>query len=213
MSAFIDGKIAWFKDLNREYGYRRSALREEIGRQQGVIGSYSNIINPNPQDQQNAKAYLAALRQTWHELEKDATEHGVSLSEDEEIYWDTYRAVMEERAGKTPPPVDLLFLYREFKEKYFGDSVPDLSEDFIVKFIKLPFDVSGISYLAEDAVKLGAKRGIRINEKFQEFPAEAKVALLHEMIHASGVRKHNDEFKRALKNLFAKDAYVDPLIM
>jgi hypothetical protein len=213
MSAFIESKIRWFKDVNRAFGYRRSELREEIRRQEGIVGSYVCIVNPNARDQQHAEAYLAALRQTWQELEKGAAEQGIRFSEDEDIYWDTYRAVIEEQGGKPPLPINLQSLYREYKEKYFGDSIPEPSEEFIVKFIKLPFDVAGMSYLAEDAAKLGVKRGIRINEKFREFPAEAKVALLHEMIHATGVRKHEDEFKRAVIDLFGKRAYIDPLIL
>jgi hypothetical protein len=214
MSDFVESKIAWFMNPDREYGYRRSALREEIRRQKGVIGSYAGIVKPNPHDQQQAEAYLTSLEQALNELEKEAAQNGVvGLSEDEEIYWDMYRAIMEERNGKTPEPIDLRFIYLEFKTKYFGDSVPELSEDFIVKFIKLPFDIAGASYLPEDAVKLGVKRGIRINEKLREFPAEVKVALLHEMIHAAGVRKHGDEFKKALIALFSKDAYIEPLIL
>jgi hypothetical protein len=36
------------------------------------------------------------------------------------------------------------------------------------------------------------------------------VALLHEMIHANGVRGHEVEFKFALLELFKKGAYLDP---
>jgi hypothetical protein len=213
MSTFIENKIAWFRDPNLEYGYRRRALINEIARQEGVIGSYANIVSPNRRDQEHAEAYSAALNQAWLELQEEACQRALEFSEDEEIYWDTYCAIMEERNGRPQDDVDLPSLYINFKKKYFGDLLPELSEDFIVKFSKLPFDISGISYLAEDAAKVGAKRGIRINEKLREFPAEAKVALLHEMIHAGGVRKHKDEFRRAVIDLFEKGAYVDPLIL
>jgi hypothetical protein len=73
-----------------------------------------------------------------------------------------------------------------------------------------PLDASGICCLEKDASKLGVRPGIRINEKLKEFPAEAKVALLHGMIHANGVRGHEVEFKFALLELFKKAAYLDP---
>jgi hypothetical protein len=213
MSSFIESKIACFKDPNLEYGYRRRALLNEIKTQEGVIGSYADIVNPNLRDQKHAQAYFAALNQVWLELQAEAEKCGLKFSEDEEIYWDTYCSIMEERNGKAQDDVDITSLYLDFRNKYFGDLAPELSEDFIVKFSKLPFDISGISYLAEDAAKVGVKRGIRINEKLREFPAEVKVALLHEMVHAGGVRKHKDEFKRAVIDLFEKGAYVDPLIL
>jgi hypothetical protein len=213
MTDFIETKIAWFKDRNREFAYRRRALLEAIKEQEGVVGTYAVIVNPNPRDEKFAREYLAALKHVELELRKEATQCGFRLSEDEEIYWDMYHAISQEMAGRVPDAVDLPLLYREFKDKYFGDSVPELSENFTCKFIKLPFDASGACYLEKDAARLGVKMGIRINEKFQEFPAEAKVALLHEMIHATGIRKHNDEFKRALIELFGKCAYVDPPIL
>jgi hypothetical protein len=213
MSSFIENKIAWFKDPNLEYGYRRGALRNEITRQEGVVGSYVKIVSPSLRDQKHAEDYFAALKQAWLELQAEAGQCGLKFGEDEEIYWDAYCAIMEERNGKPQDDVDLPSLYADFRTKYFGDLAPELSEDFIVKFSKLPFDISGTSYLTEDAAKIGVTRGIRINEKFKQFPAEAKVALLHEMIHARGIRKHKDEFKRALIDLFEKGAYVDSLIL
>jgi hypothetical protein len=213
MSSFIEERIASFKDPNLEYGYRRRALLNEIPRQEGVIATYASMVNPNLHDKKHAEAYLAALNEALLEVQAEASKCGPKFSEDEEIYWDTYCAIMEERNWKPQGDLNLTSLYLDFEEKYFGNLVPELSEEFIVKFSKLPFDISGISYLAEDATKIGVKRGIRINEKLQEFPAEAKVALLHEMIHASGIRRHLDEFKSALIDLFGKGAYVDPLIL
>lgn len=138
------------------------------------------------------------------------------MSEDEEIYWHIHDGIVIEYKGKAPTPMDALALaecYRNFKSRFFNSTVPDLSEDFICEFLKLPFDVAGITYLEQDAAKLGVKKGIRINEKLKEFPAEAKVALLHEMVHATGVRGHEDELKAALKELFNKGAYLEPLII
>jgi hypothetical protein len=39
------------------------------------------------------------------------------------------------------------------------------------------------------------------------------VALLHEMIHAAGVRKYEHDFTMAIIELFGKKAYIDPLIL
>ena len=213
MSAFIETKIAWFKDSNLEFGYRRASLREEINRQEGIVASYTQVVNPNRRDREHAEAYLVALNEAERELNNEATQRGLKLTEDEEIYWDMYRAIMEERAGHAPEPIDLPSLYLGFKNKYFGNSVPDLLEGFVVKFARLPFDISGACFLTSDAAKLGVTPGIRINEKLEEFPAEAKAALLHEMIHATGIRKHNDEFKDALIELFGKGAYINPLTL
>jgi|HubBroStandDraft_6_1064221.scaffolds.fasta_scaffold00430_6 hypothetical protein len=213
MSAFIERQIAWFKDRGLEYGHRRRKILEEISRQEGIVASYSHITNPNIQDREHAESYLTALKQTELELDQEAAQRGLELSEGEKIYWDMYCAVLEERGGREPETMDLARAYLEFKNKYFGDSVPEPSESFAVEFVKLPFDVAGASHLPEDSAKFGLRRGVRINEKLRGFPAEAKVALLHEMIHAAGIRKHGDEFKQAVSDLFAKGAYTDSLIL
>jgi hypothetical protein len=213
MSAFIEEQIAWFKDRGREYGHRRRKIVEEISRQEAIVASYSHITNPNTQDREHAESYLTALKQTELELDQEAAQRGLELSEAGKIYWDMYCAVLEDGGGREPETMDLAWAYEEFKKRYFGDSVPELSESFVVEFVKLPFDVAGSSHLPEDAAKFGLRRGIRINEKLREFPAEAKAALLHEMIHATGIRKHGDEFKRAVGALFARGAYTDPLIL
>jgi len=213
MSAFIEGQIAWFKDRDREYGHRRRKIVVEISRQEAIVASYSHITNPNIQDREHSEKYLSALKQTELELDQEASQCGLALSEGEKIYWDMYCAVVEERGGRLPETMDLARAYLGFKRKYFGDSVPELSGSFVVEFVKLPFDIAGASHLPEDSAKFGLRRGVRINEKLREFPAEAKVALLHEMIHATGIRKHGDEFKRAVSDLFAKGAYTDSLIL
>jgi hypothetical protein len=160
-----------------------------------------------------ARKYLAALKAAKAELLAEATESGSAIDyENEVIYWSVHAAIVRERAGKAPAPIDLAALYREFKDKYFNGSVPELSQSFTCTFSKLPFDAAGICYLEKDASRLGIRPGVRISEKFKEFPAEAKVALLHEMVHA-GVRKHGHELKLALIELFGKNAYLEPLIL
>lgn len=213
MSEYIAQKIAWFRNTGREWGHRRRKVIAEIKQQERVVASYAQIVRPDPQDRKHAEDYLAALKQAESELDEHAIEHGLTLSEADKIYWDMYCAVLEEGDGREPEAMDLAKAYTEFRKKYFGDSVPEISENFVVEFVKLPFDIAGASHLPEDAAGFGIRRGIRVNEKLREFPAEAKVALLHEMIHATGIRRHGDDFKRALSDLFAQAAYLDPLIL
>jgi hypothetical protein len=190
------------------------AIVEEISNQEGVVNTFATAVRPDPPGETYARKYLEALKKAKSELQAEVAQSGsVTGYEDEMVYWSVHAAIARERAGKTPTPVDLTSLYQEFKGKYFNHSVPELSERFSCTFGELPFDASGICYLENDASRLGIGPGIRINEKLQEFPAEAKVALLHEMIHAAGVRKHEHDFVAAIIELFGKKAYVDPLIL
>ncbi len=117
------------------------------------------------------------------------------MTKEEEIIYNHVRRIEIDRKGRPPAPMDLSAIYAESEsEKYFRDAVPCLSDDFICVFQKLPFDASGICFLADKASKLGIRKGIRINEKFKEFPPEAKVALLHEMVHALGATGHDSDF-------------------
>jgi hypothetical protein len=109
--------------------------------------------------------------------------------------------------------MDLPYYYKSFKDRFFGSSIPDLSDQFVCVFQKLPFDTAGITLLSEDAAKLKVRQGIRINEKLWVFPSEAKVALLHEMIHAKGLRKHSDDYQIEIDRLWREHAYLDPLIL
>jgi len=114
-----------------------------------------------------------------------------------------------------PLPMDLPYYYKSFKDRFFGSSIPNLSDQFVCAFQKLPFDIAGITLLSQDAAKIGigVRQGIRINEKLREFPSEVKVALLHEMIHAKGVRKHCADFQIEIDHLWREQAYLDPLIL
>ena len=113
----------------------------------------------------------------------------------------------------TPASFDLQSTYKEFQDKYFGSKVPTLTNDFICVFQKLPYDVIAITILEEKAKQLSVTKGIRINEKLRELPSEVKVALFHEMIHATRVIGHEAGFKMALIELWNKCAYLDPLII
>jgi hypothetical protein len=134
-------------------------------------------------------------------------------SEEYRIFWSLSDTITCERKGLVPVPIELAELYVEFKQKYFSDSVPQLSEEFVCVYQELPFDIAGASLLGEDATKLGVKPGIRINEKFGGFVSETKVALLHEMIHATGLRGHEAGFVAFLVDLFGRGAYTNPRII
>jgi hypothetical protein len=211
---WADQQIARLTDPRMPRGSRLHAVVDEISNQEGVVNTFSAVVPPDVPGETCAKKYLAALKTAKAELLAEATESESGIDyENEMVYWSVHAAVVRERAGEIPAPIDLAALYREFKDKYFNGSVPELSQNFICTFSKLPFDVAGICHLEKDASKLGIRPGIRINEKFKEFPAEAKVALLHEMVHATGVRKHESELKLVLIELFGKNAYLDPLIL
>ncbi|MGB8579184.1 MAG: hypothetical protein WCD47_00045 [Candidatus Sulfotelmatobacter sp.] len=187
---------------------------EGISNQEGVVNTFATSVKPDVPGETYARKYLEALKKAKSDLQTEAARSGSATDyEGEIVYWSVHAAIVRDGAGKTPTPIDLTSLYQEFKAKYFNDSVPELSQSFSCTFGKLPFDSSGICYLEEDASRLGIGPGIRINEKLQEFPAEAKVALLHEMIHATGVRKHKHDFVVAIIELFEKKAYIDPLIL
>jgi hypothetical protein len=135
-------------------------------------------------------------------------------TEEDRIYnWVADFCDIERVKHGTPAPLNLSDCYQLFKVKYFGSSVPELSAAFVCVFQKLPYDIAGITLLGEDAAKRSATEGIRINEKLREFPAEAKVALLHEMIHATGVRGHDGPLVAAIEKLWNQQAYLDPLIL
>jgi hypothetical protein len=216
-SEWIDERIAQqvarLIDPSLPWGSRLYAIVDEISNQEGVVSTFS-AAKPDVPGETYAKKYLAALNAAKAELLAEATVSGLAIDyENEMVYWSVHAAIIRERAGKIPAPIDLAALYRELKDKYFDQSAPELSQSFSCTFAKLPFDAAGICYLEQDATRLGIRPGIRINEKFKEFPVEAKVALLHEMIHATGVRKHGHELKLALIELFGKNAYLDPLIL
>ena len=134
-------------------------------------------------------------------------------TEEDRVYWSFSDAVTRERQGRPVAPVDLHALYKEFSSKYFDNLVPEISDKFICVFHELPYDVSGATLIGEDALKANATAGIRINEKLKDFPSEVSVVLLHEMAHATGIRGHEEEFKVAIRQLWAKQAYLEPLIL
>ncbi len=157
-SGWIDERIAQqvalLIDSDVPWGSRLYAIVEEISNQEGVVNTFATAVRPDVQGETYAKKYLDALKKAKSELQAEAAQSGTNY-EDELVYWSVHAAVVRERAGKTPTPVDLASLYQEFRDKYFNDSVPELSQSFSCTFGKLPFDASGICYLEKDASRLG----------------------------------------------------------
>ena len=105
-------------------------------------------------------------------------------------------------------PVDLVFQYKKFQGKFFNGRVPDISADFSVAFVPLPYDTSGITIMPDDSRFKGLGCGIRINQRLKLFRNETKVALLHEMIHATGVTGHAEAFRVEVFRLMSQGAYI-----
>jgi hypothetical protein len=117
------------------------------------------------------------------------------------------------RLGLKRRPIDLGAAYTTLRSKYFGGRIPELSENFVRVFQKLPLDAAGATFVGERAKRPGVKAGIRINDKLRDFPSEVHVILLHEMIHVAGIEGHGDELKAEISKLWVQRAYLDPLIL
>ena len=218
-SDWIDGRIAQqvarLIESGEPWGSRLCAIVEGISNQEGVVNTFATSVKPDVPGETYARKYLEALKKAKSDLQTEAARSGSATDyEGEIVYWSVHAAIVRDGAGKTPMPIDLTS--RCNKSSKLSTSMTEYQSCrrvFHALLGKLPFDSSGICYLEEDASRLGIGPGIRINEKLQEFPAEAKVALLHEMIHATGVRKHKHDFVVAIIELFEKKAYIDRLIL
>ena len=106
--------------------------------------------------------------------------------------------------------------YEIFNEKYFQKSLPNLSGSFICVFQKMPGDNAGMYISPDLAEKMSTKEttirpGIRINSKLKEFTPHVRIILLHEMIHASGIVGHKEDF-RAFICALVKVGVYEPLL-
>jgi hypothetical protein len=114
--------------------------------------------------------------------------------------------------GRYLGPINLDEKYKEFQKRYFNGRVPDLSVSFICVFQPLPYDISGITILQGDERFQDEKKGIRINKCLEKFCSETQVALLHEMIHATGITGHGLKFKFEIVRLLLIGAYGNLII-
>lgn len=130
---WIGANVARFKDPTSPLPSRRRALHNEIINYEVALKNYGTVVPADAPGEAHMKKYIAELRLAEEELMEEISKRG-GIDEKEEIYWDIHDAIICERRGRTPAPLDLESLYREFKGKYFGDSVPDLSEKLYLHF-------------------------------------------------------------------------------
>src|SRR5882757_5842372 len=107
-------------------------------------------------------------------------------------------------------------MYESLNEKWFGSALPQLSETFICEFCGMPREAAGIfldvnraQQYSIDTVKI--RPGMRINSKLQEWTDHVKIALLHEMVHATGIDGHDDRFIASIQRLISEGAYTKTL--
>jgi hypothetical protein len=103
--------------------------------------------------------------------------------------------------------------YNCLNKDWFQSNLPALSDVFVCEFCDMPNETAGIFIDTNRAAKLSkpevaVRPGIRINSKLQCLGDHVKIALLHEMIHASGIQGHLDNFDKAISNLFQARAYT-----
>jgi len=60
---------------------------------------------------------------------------------------------------------------------------------------------------AQSTAEIKIRPGIHINSALHVLPDHVKIALLHEMIHASGVEGHGEPFQLELSRLMLAGAY------
>ncbi len=104
-------------------------------------------------------------------------------------------------------------LYNCFNKKWFQYTLPTLSDAFVCEFCDLPNETAGICIDSNRAASLSTNQvvvrpGIRINSRLQCLTDHVKIALLHEMIHASGITGHKQDFDKAISDLFQARAYT-----
>jgi len=107
-------------------------------------------------------------------------------------------------------------MYDSFNAKWFNNSLLPISDAFVCEFCDMPRETAGICIDADRAAKasrngVNVRPGIRINAKLQCLSDHVRIALLHEMVHASGIEKHEEAFQNAIARLFAAGAYNDLL--
>jgi hypothetical protein len=103
-------------------------------------------------------------------------------------------------------------MYDSLNAKWFKSSLPPISDSFVCEFCEMPRETVGICIDAARASKvskdgISVRPGIRINPALQCSTEHVIIALLHEMIHASGIEKHEEAFKSVVAQLFAAGAY------
>jgi hypothetical protein len=103
-------------------------------------------------------------------------------------------------------------LYDELNGKWFDGKLPALTDEFVCEFCPMPRNTAGIFIDAETAQAQSTpetkiRPGIRINPALEVLPDHVKIALLHEMVHAGGIKGHKESFDREILRLILAGAY------
>jgi hypothetical protein len=106
----------------------------------------------------------------------------------------------------------LPMMYEELNMKWFDGTLPELTDDFVCEFCDMPRDSAGIFIDAETAEMrstpdITIRPGIRINSALRVLRDHVKIALLHEMVHVSGIKGHLEPFHLEISRLMLAGAY------
>lgn len=90
-------------------------------------------------------------------------------------------------------------MYEELNMKWFDGTLPELTDDFVCEFCDMPRDSAGTFIDVETAemrstLDIKIRPGIRINSALRVLRDHVKIALLHEMVHVSGIKGHLEPF-------------------
>jgi hypothetical protein len=97
-------------------------------------------------------------------------------------------------------------MYEGLNERWFEGKLPRISDSFVCEFCEMPNGNTGICVTEEWATKWSTedcqvRPGIRINPGLKCSPEHVEIALIHEMVHASGILGHKDDFWNAVGEL------------
>src|SRR5258708_26661053 len=103
-------------------------------------------------------------------------------------------------------------MYEEVNMKWFDGTLPELTDDFVCELCDMPRDSAGIFIDAETAEMrstpdITIRPGIRINSALRVLRDHVKIALLHEMLHVSGIKGHLEPFPLEISRLMLAGAY------
>jgi hypothetical protein len=106
----------------------------------------------------------------------------------------------------------LPMLYEELNATWFDGTLPELTDTFVCEFCDMPQDSAGIFIDAETAAMrstpdIKIRPGIRINSALRALRDHVKIALLHEMVHVSGIMGHLEPFHLEISRLMLAGAY------
>lgn len=139
------------------------------------------------------------------------TEYQIATGVDLEMYWDNFlRHKYEAYAAR-------------FGVACYGGTLPSLGPDFSVRFLEFPKEIfwddwEGITLLptfdrhvVKEALAAGVNPGIYINARFRGLSGASCTVLLHEMVHASGILGHGQDFDDVREKLYIAKAFANAI--